>query len=153
MKVEELRFNGCNGHSRIIKIADREIITVPLLWVSDLRIVYFPESKHEGGKSRETYQKEVIEAQGPEKALYFARSEEVNNHVGVQYYRPADEGEALDERIPVGMPAIVNVGNYRNDEEAIKKLIHMYLPKDAVDYVRTFNGAGKLVAVQFYKFR
>ena len=54
MVLGELKFNGVNGHSRILKMPGGEEITVPLMW-EDLKILAIPKGERIKGETEEEY--------------------------------------------------------------------------------------------------
>ena len=152
--MEELRFNGHNGHSRILRMPEGQEITAPLMWVDDLKLLHLQRNKRQSYESEEAFHRRIIELQGPPQATYFARSDDHEGlYVGVQYYRAADPDEAPDQRIPVDSPKILKFSNTYAADSDPKRLIARCQPKDAVDYIQTRDNCGRLAVVQYYKMR
>ncbi|GEM_PF-6579142 len=152
MTLGQLRFKGCNGHSKIIKIPGGEEINTPLLWVEDLKLVHIPQSKLERGETEEAYHRRLIESNSPSEATYFARSEDILGlYVGVQYYRAAAPEDTLDQRIPVGMPQVFGLNHKLQDPSAIQHLIQSWKPKDATNYIHLMDSRNRFTIVQYYR--
>jgi|SRR3989338_992523 len=146
MALGELKFNGVNGHSRILKMPGGEEITVPLMW-EDLKIVTIPKGERIKGETEEEYHRWVIESNKPKAAMFFSRSDDYRGlYLGVQYYCMGYSSENRDQRIPIGSPRMLGDAGY--DAEKIIKRIQ---PKDAAGH--TLEKHCGIVVVQFYKTR
>lgn len=153
----ELKFRGCNGHSKVIRVPGGEEITAPLLWIGELKLVHIPHGARQHRESEETYLCRIVSSHGPAEATDFAKSDEIiESYLGVQYYRTAKLDHALDdvpERIPVGLPKVFSLNDKIYDKEKIHRLVKDLCPKDAIDYIHTKDLRERFMAVQYYKVR
>ncbi|MDP3698042.1 MAG: hypothetical protein Q8R47_00495 [Nanoarchaeota archaeon] len=147
MALKELKFNGSNGHSRIL-VGGKDI-TVPLMWLDDLKLLSIPKSEMLKGETQEKFYRWIVELNKPALAMYYARSDDYNNrYLGVQYYCIA-EPDHLEPRIPVGAPKMLPLvtGN-------IDQLINsLQRTKDATGHIQTLDQSGRFAVVQYYKMR
>ena len=155
MTLGEFRFNGQNGHSKIIRIPGGEEVSAPLVWVEDLKLLSLPHTKREQGETEEACHRRMIASHGPADATYFARSEDIRGlYVGVQYYRPSRNGDTLDQRIPLHSPKVFGLfGKLRDDDSAVQLLINRSRPKDAAGYVWIRDICNQFMVVQYYTLR
>jgi len=147
MALKELKFNGSDGHSRIL-VGGKDI-AFPLMWIDDLKLLPIAKSEMLKGETQEEFYRWIVESNKPAEAMYFARSEDYHNrYLGVQYYCIA-EPNRLDPKIPVGAPKMLPLVT-----GGIDQLINS-LPrtKDATDYIHTLDQSGRFVVVQYYKMR
>ena len=155
MTLGELRFNGQNGRSKIIRIPGGEEVSAPLVWVEDLKLLSLPRTKCGQGETEETYHRRMITSHGPVDATYFARSEDIwGLYVGIQYYRPACNSDTLDQRIPLHSPKVFGLfGKLQDDDSKVQRFIDSIRPKDATGYVQIRDISNRFMAVQYYKLR
>ena len=146
MTLQELLFNGYNGHSRILKIPGREEMSVPLM-LEDLKILTISKGERIKGETEKEYRRWVIESNKPKAAMFFAHSDDYQGlYLGVQYYCSGYSSEERDQRIPIGFPQMLGDVGYNAD-----KIIKSLQPKDATGH--TIEKYCGIVVVQFYKTR
>jgi len=143
MALNELRFNGHNGHSRI-KVLGGEEITVPLMW-DDLKILPIPKSDQIDGETQKEFFRWIIESNKPKSSMYFACSDDYQGlYLGVQYYCAGYSDDPCDKRIPVGSPKILTSNIHYDNDRFIK-----HLAPGATGYIHQTSGS--IVVVQPYK--
>lgn len=153
MALEQLRFNGCNGRSRILRGGGEEL-TLPLMWLDELTLLPISKSEMLKGETQEEFYRWIVESNKPKQAMYFARSEDYNNlYLGVQYYCVAGPHDPLDPGIPVGSPKMVPLGASSVTSDINRLIQSIRWPKDAADYVHKLDESGRFAVVQYYKPR
>jgi len=153
MTLQELKFNGSNGHSRILIMPSREEIGFSLVSVAPPTLLDISRFKNKRLEEKEASQRREIEYHSiPFNAAYFARSEEHEGlYVGVQYYRAATAADTLEERIPVGSPYILKLPQLKRGNYDAETFLHDCMPKGARSYEEVRDIFGKVAAVQFWK--
>lgn len=156
MALHELKFNGSNGHSKIWVMPSHEEVTFHLIRVGDLTLLDLSRNRNKRlGESEKEFQLKEIEYHSILlNASYFARSEEHEGYLGVQYYRAATSEDILEDRIPVGAPQILTlphltIGNY-NQNSFLEMTCKT---KGATTYVQIRDICDRVALVQYYKPR
>ena len=157
MVLEELRFNGLNGHSKILIMPSREEITFPLVRVGSLTLLDISrtKNKHLGENEKSFHRREIELHSIPLNAAYFARSEEHEGlYLGVQYYRAATSEDTLDQRVPVGPPQILILPQLKTSRYDVNHLLDECMKNNgASTYEQNQDIFGKRVVVQYYRMR
>ena len=155
MTLQELKFNGSNGHSRILIMPSREEITFPLVRVGDPTLLDIYKNRNKCFEERKTYQLREIEAHIPIiplNVVYFARSNEHEGlYLGVQYYRAATANDTLEEKIPVGCPYLLKIPHLKASKFDARAFFNDYMPKGARTYDYVTDICGKVAVVQYFK--